>query len=204
MNVNRRVDAEATREALLDAAEAVFYERGVARASLEAIARRAGLTRGALYWHFDGKADLFRQLLERVRMPYEELVREIPADQRTTSRLDEIRLACLQALERLGQPRYRRIHSILLHRCEFFDDINPTGLMAQMSRQGIESTKERFEQAADNGELRDGLDPETANLMLHNLLRGIFHGWHLDPGAFALRETGRRLINEWFVLVRAD
>src|SRR5690625_5575027 len=84
MNENRRVDAEATREALLDAAEAVFYERGVARASLEAIARRAGLTRGALYWHFDGKADLFRQLLERVRMPYEELVREIPADQRTT------------------------------------------------------------------------------------------------------------------------
>src|SRR5690625_2481468 len=204
MNENRRVDAEATRAALLDAAEAVFYERGVARASLEAIARRVGLTRGALYWHFDGKADLFRQLLERVRMPYEELDREIPADQRTTSRLDVLLQAYLQPLMRLAPPRYRPIPSILLHRSELLVDLTPTRLTAQMSRQGIESTKERFEQAADNGELRSGLDPETANLMLHNLLRGIFHGWHLDPGAFALRETGRKLINEWFVLVRAD
>ena len=59
-------EAAATRAALLDAAEEVFLERGVSRASLEVISRRAGVTRGALYWHFRNKGDLFRAMLERV------------------------------------------------------------------------------------------------------------------------------------------
>lgn len=51
-------DAFATRNSLLDAAEQVFYEQGVARASLNEIAQRAGATRGAVYWHFKDKLDL--------------------------------------------------------------------------------------------------------------------------------------------------
>ncbi|OBX33695.1 HTH-type transcriptional repressor BepR [Halomonas elongata] len=71
-----KAEAEATREALLDAAEEVFFEKGVACTSLEQIARHAGMTRGAVYWHFRNKADLFRAMLDRVRMPFEELVAE--------------------------------------------------------------------------------------------------------------------------------
>ena len=58
-------DAEATRNALLDAAERVFYDKGVSRASLDDIAREAGTTRGAIYWHFKDKADLFNAMMER-------------------------------------------------------------------------------------------------------------------------------------------
>lgn len=52
-------DAQHTREALLDAAELVFAQRGVSRTSLQEIAKAAGLTRGAVYWHFKDKAELF-------------------------------------------------------------------------------------------------------------------------------------------------
>ena len=58
-------EAEQTRQALLDAAMTVFHQRGVARASLDQIARAAGLTRGALYWHFKNKEHLFEALCER-------------------------------------------------------------------------------------------------------------------------------------------
>lgn len=193
--------AEATRESLLDAAEHMFNEKGVARASLQSIARCAGVTRGALYWHFEGKADLLRHLLERVRMPYEELVDDIPDELEAESGLDEIRLACLQGLRRLERPRYRRIHAILLHRCEVFADVDPVGLLAEMSREAQAATLSRFRAAEAAGELRAGLGAETANLMMHNLLAGLFHGWHLDPEAFSLVETGSGLINEWFRLI---
>ena len=46
-------DAEKTKSQLIDAACEVFYREGVARATLEQIAREAGVTRGALYWHFN-------------------------------------------------------------------------------------------------------------------------------------------------------
>ena len=45
-------DAQLTREVLLDAAEVLFAQRGVSRTSLQEIAKAAGMTRGAVYWHF--------------------------------------------------------------------------------------------------------------------------------------------------------
>jgi AcrR family transcriptional regulator len=56
--------AAQTRDALLDAALLVFAERGFAAAQLEEIARRAEVTRGALYHHFSGKAELFEATLD--------------------------------------------------------------------------------------------------------------------------------------------
>lgn len=54
-----------TRTDLLDAAESVFAERGFHGATLEQVAERAGYTRGALYWNFKDKDDLFAAVVER-------------------------------------------------------------------------------------------------------------------------------------------
>src|SRR5215210_4119167 len=56
---------EATRTALLDAARALFTERGYAGVGTEEVVRRAGVTRGALYHHFRDKRDLFRAVYEQ-------------------------------------------------------------------------------------------------------------------------------------------
>jgi AcrR family transcriptional regulator len=62
---DRDADLRATsREQLLDAAASVFAERGFRGASVETIAAAAGVTKGALYWNFESKADLFFSLLE--------------------------------------------------------------------------------------------------------------------------------------------
>ena len=53
-----------TRQRLLDAAAAVFARRGFAAASVDEIAREAGYSTGAIYWHFKGKDDLFLAMAE--------------------------------------------------------------------------------------------------------------------------------------------
>ena len=107
--------AEATRAALLDAAETVFFARGVANATLEQIAREAGVTRGALYWHFKDKGALYAAMLERVRFPIESI-----ADGSQTAEQDP-----LTTLERhvcsimtfVGEnPSIRRVYAIVLLR----------------------------------------------------------------------------------------
>ena len=57
-------EAQETRQAILDAAVRVFAQQGVANASLTDIAQEAGVTRGAIYWHFANKADLINTLWE--------------------------------------------------------------------------------------------------------------------------------------------
>ncbi len=57
--------AEATYEALLESAAACFVENGFAATSLDAVAKRARVTKGAIYHHFASKRDLFMAVLER-------------------------------------------------------------------------------------------------------------------------------------------
>jgi AcrR family transcriptional regulator len=58
--------SEATRGALVDVARELFAQRGYAAVGTEEIVRAAGLTRGALYHHFAGKAELFQAVYEDV------------------------------------------------------------------------------------------------------------------------------------------
>ena len=59
---------EETKAALLAAARALFGERGYAATSLEDVVSRAGVTKGALYHHFEGKAQLFQSVYEQVKL----------------------------------------------------------------------------------------------------------------------------------------
>jgi AcrR family transcriptional regulator len=74
---------------LLDAAAAEVAEHGYAGTSLQAIANRAGLTRGAVYWNFKSKPELFLALLdERIDKPVRELMQlteTAPPDQPTAA-----------------------------------------------------------------------------------------------------------------------
>ena len=70
-----RAEGRDAREALLEAAAAVFAERGFPDASVDEIAQRAGYSKGAVYWHFAGKDELFFALLdERVDKPTREMI----------------------------------------------------------------------------------------------------------------------------------
>jgi AcrR family transcriptional regulator len=70
-----RAQALDGREALLEAAARVFVRRGYRDASVEEIAREAGFSKGAVYWHFDGKEDLFYALAEqRINAPVREMI----------------------------------------------------------------------------------------------------------------------------------
>lgn len=66
-----KAEAEQTRDAIIAAAITVFLERGFSRATFDEIARTAGVTRGAVYWHFNSKLEIFDALERRADLPNE-------------------------------------------------------------------------------------------------------------------------------------
>lgn len=197
-----KAEAAATREALIDAAEEMFMEHGVARTSLEQIARHAGMTRGAVYWHFKNKADLFRAMLERIRMPFEDLIREIDDPAVHDSPLSAIRLACLKGMTRLEQPRYTRVHSILLYRCEFFSDIDPVAMQEEIACDVYDALLKYFTLAAEQQAL--AVSPDIAADLMNTCLSGLFHDWLRKPDAYSIHDRGQVLIDQLLNLIAAS
>src|SRR4051794_27055552 len=68
--------SETTRRALIEAARPLFAARGYAGVGTEEIVRAAGVTRGALYHHFDGKQRLFEAVYERIEVELAERIAE--------------------------------------------------------------------------------------------------------------------------------
>ncbi|AZM95108.1 TetR family transcriptional regulator [Vreelandella venusta] len=197
-----KAEAAATREALLDAAEEVFFAKGVARTSLEQIARHADLTRGAVYWHFKNKGDLFMALVERVRMPFQSLMEEVNNADPTISPLTAIQLACYAGLNRMEQPSHQRILSILLHRCEFFSDINPIKMQDEIADECFDEMLSVFQLAQQQQLLRDDLTPEVATRLMQAALGGLFHDWLRNPESFSLCERGGELIDTLITMMK--
>ncbi|MFA1549088.1 TetR/AcrR family transcriptional regulator [Actinomadura chokoriensis] len=100
----RRRRREQTRTALLTAAEHLWAERGIHGASLDDIAAAAGLTKGAVYSNFAGKADLLLALMER-----------ITSDRTGPDVCDELRAAGEDARRGTGEDSDRAGRSSLRH-----------------------------------------------------------------------------------------
>ena len=113
------MEAAATRDALLDAAERVFRERGVAHTSLAEVAAAAGVTRGAVYWHFRDKAALFEALCERVQLPMEAMLASA-GEIRQKDPLGALRALAVNGLVRLAtDARTQAVFDVIFHKCEF-------------------------------------------------------------------------------------
>lgn len=103
----REAEAQATRDALIQAALDLFAERGYAAVGTEEIVARARVTRGALYHHFHDKRDLFRAVHERVES---ELMDRVTARMASTEDPWELMVNGMRAfLEACEEPAVKRI-----------------------------------------------------------------------------------------------
>src|SRR5437868_13491220 len=115
-------DAAATRELLLDAAEREFCERGASRTSLAEVASAAGVTRGAVYWHFRDKADLFAAMCERATLPLDAAL-ERAARTGLPDPLGQLRSLGITALTRLAtDARTQVVFEVIFQKSELTDE----------------------------------------------------------------------------------
>ncbi len=188
----RRTKEEAleTRNALLDAAERVFSEKGVARTSLTDVATVAGVTRGAVYWHFKDKADLLNAMLRRVTLPMEE-ASLASGDDPIEDPLGHVRSCLINVLKRTAtDAQSRRVFEIVFHKCEFIDDMAPARDRCVAMRAGYLSEIERdLRNAIKKGQLPRGVRPRSAAIAMHALIDGLISNWVLEPNFQLGREA---------------
>jgi AcrR family transcriptional regulator len=157
-----------TRQRILDAALEVFGERGIAGASVDDVASAAGLTKGAVYYYFDDKDDLARdlqhqlwaQLAERALAAYD-------ADLTITENL----LACFEAF--LDAVRAMPVARVFLREAWFVPELDTAGRAEQEDALG--PIRDLLVDGMARGELVE-LDPDaTTRVLVGALMEGTLH-----------------------------
>jgi AcrR family transcriptional regulator len=195
-----RAEADATREGLLDAAEQEFLQRGVSRTTLAHIACRAGVTRGAIYWHFKDKSDLFAAMVDRVRLPFASMADEYRREVGSDDPVRLLRELCRIAFAQLDENEtYRNVYSILLTRCEFNGEVNPAfERQLAIDAESLARVGNDFQRARELGHVRAEVEPRVAALALYSLMHGIYVSWLRAPDSFSIRRDGEAMLDLFF------
>ena len=191
-------EAQATRSHILDTAELVFEQHGVSGTSLHEIAKAAGLTRGAIYWHFTDKADLFNAMIERATMPLEEIGSVCGFGGADVS-LAQMRDGFRDVLKRIvTDPQMRRVFAIAIHKVEYVDEMRAVRERHLQVRSDCLVDVERTLKAAfKRGELSRRMPARAAAIGLHALLDGLIQNWMLDPTGFDLVKVGPQALDAY-------
>ena len=84
-------DEQTTRKAIIEASMELFAKRGYHGTSVSQIAAATGLTKGALYWHFEGKEDLFLTVLSCIRESWQEsIMSRVESSVRVVEKLERL------------------------------------------------------------------------------------------------------------------
>lgn len=189
-------DALATRERLLDAAEEVFLAQGVAGTSLNDIAVAAGTTRGAIYWHFADKADLFNAMMDRVALPLQQALSLLDAS-REDDPLPGLKSALRQAMRQtVTDPQTRRVFEVATHKVEYVDSLCAVRKRhLQVRSLWLARFRDVLLASAAARGVRLPMSASVAAQGLHALLDGLIQNWLLDPQAFDLEAAGTKAVD---------
>lgn len=196
-------EAQETRSRILDTAERVFSENGVAHTSLADIALAAGVTRGAIYWHFKNKCELFTAMLDRELLPLDELI-ESTIDAREPNPLQRLRDVIVDCIcDMVRNPRRRTIIEIILMKWEHTADMQPViDRKQQNMRSGIERLQRGLDNAVAKRQLPEALDTHLGACFLHSMIVGTMSDCLALPDTMDILTNGPRVVDGFFDMLR--
>ena len=187
----RRTKEEAaiTREQLLKKALNVFSKKGYVATTLEDIAREAEVTRGAIYWHFGSKADLYNTLIREYADRGNLIIQHAVAEGGTL--LDILRRVFVEQLQAIEEDReMRALMELALFKTGLVPELEEgRQQQIQSSVALIDMLSGIMKQGLDQGLLQSELDPKEMARAYLAFQNGLIHLWLAQPEQFSLKAS---------------
>lgn len=178
-------ESEQTRELLLDAAKHLFGSRGYSRTTLLDVAKEAGLTRGAMCWHFTSKADLFKAVMEKIFREVSGIVET--AHRSPSDPIEKISNFLTELINLiLNHPPYKAMQEILLFQTEWQDELRD---VYALYSQRIQTFEDTFRQLLTEAEACGALPPTFNREVTITACLAFIGGLRMIKDNFDLRHT---------------
>lgn len=182
-----KAEAAATRESVLMAALDLFTEKGYSRTTCAEIGKRIGMTRGAVYWHFENKEALLAVLIDHVHALKEQAVASLVPDVRTIDDLRNIFIHYARVVEK--DPVVRKFEFFMNYQMEWSEEllVETQKKMAELRPNPMENFRDYFDQPEIANRFRAGTDVDQLVLALGSMWIGackLYLGRHFPSVEF--------------------
>lgn len=195
-------EAEATRVHILIKALELFSEQGIANTSLTEVAKAAGVTRGAIYWHFKNKWDLFDAIWQRYSAPIDVLgvATESEDESDPLGKLCDLIKLILVSVER--DEEFRRMVIVCIQETMLKVKREIPEPMEALESSLHQRRVRSLENAKAKGQLPADLDAEAGSLMMKVMLEGMIMSWLKRPDCFSLAERADQFVSSVIAVLK--
>jgi TetR/AcrR family acrAB operon transcriptional repressor len=153
-----KTEAQKTKECIFTAGVKVFSEKGYASATLADVAREAGITRGAIYWHFKNKEAFFGEIIARVESFYDDMIERLSRQNKPF--LEIVHDSMRELLSRFNEDsEWKRMQELVIRTYLSHGEVHPS---MQKKKHKDKRPLELIKQAMGRGEMYRQWDAETA------------------------------------------
>ncbi|MBR9885686.1 MAG: TetR family transcriptional regulator [Oceanospirillales bacterium] len=187
-------EAEATRLCIMSSALELFSEKGIAATSLAEIAHSAGVTRGAIYWHFKNKWDLFDGLWEHYSSPLMALGAASESDDEVDPLGKFVELLRMVLVGAEQDQSMRRLVTLYMRETSVLSNDDLPERMRSLEMDLHARRVRTLENAMKKGQLPSDLDPEAASLLVKVMVDGLIISWLRSSECFSLSERAGQFV----------
>jgi len=191
-------EAAFTKGKILDAGAKIFSKYGYSASRLEDIAHEAGVTRGAIYWHFKNKAEILRILIiERLSIIYK-IIEEIKLQNiEPLVKLKKILVTILKSIE--SNDKLQEIMDIIIFKVEVIPEIEyQMKGKREENKTRIKIIQDLIKEAQSEGTIKKSIDSYKTATTINCLFEGIITQWLIDPSLFSISKQSEEMLDFLF------
>ncbi|KLW86865.1 MULTISPECIES: acrEF/envCD operon transcriptional regulator [Enterobacter] len=191
----KKEEAQQTRQQLIEAAIGQFATRGVANTTLTDIADAARVTRGAIYWHFTSKSEIFNAIWEQ-QLPLRDIIRDRLSLSENDDPLLMLREQFITALQYIAlEPRQCALLQILYHKCEFSSDMISESEIRKRIGFNDDALRVTLEGCISRGIISPRMNVDLTLIVFHAFFSGIIKNWLMNNDSFNLYQQAPALVD---------
>jgi TetR/AcrR family acrAB operon transcriptional repressor len=187
-------EAEITKQKIMDAALRLFKNKGFDATRLQDIAKAAGMTRGAIYWHFKNKLDILTTLMLDMKKRFEMMQKNFQEEDG----------AAVEKLERLireiiiahtADERFQDLIIVMMSNYQLSENLRKHHFKAEFPTQFIETVSDLTRQGMDEGVIRRDIDPNEIAWLVLILFTGSIITNLKFPNAYRVSDKSDRIVD---------
>jgi TetR/AcrR family acrAB operon transcriptional repressor len=193
-------EAERTRQRLLDAALLEFADKGFVEAKLADIAARASVTKGAIFFHFEGKEHLFDAINDRIRLQLDTMIASSTGT--ADSPLGKLVNLLYAVLDNFyDDEAFRRFIELTWYKSGSRQYSNTLNSKSGFVERFLERMETYLSEAQRAGQVKESVDSRISALHFSSLINGIYRVYFVAPSYGRSKDDAIKVFQEHLAFI---